>query len=225
MRQKLILPTGKEIKKLAFGLGQKNTYISANNKESLDSMDDVRLWQLFKEGKEIAFSHIYQTHFEGLFQYGCQFTNNQSLVEDALQDMFIELREKKRNTSIKISIRNYLFTCLRRRILLYKKRNNDKTTNFENSEFKFFEIEFSTEQKIIAEQIKTDNKKKLKEAVMSLTNRQREAIYCLYYEGLSYLEIKKLMGFTNIRSVRNLVYKALNHMKSALALVIFCGCY
>ena len=96
--------------------------------------------------------------------------------------------------------------------------------NFENSKFRLFDIEISTEQKIIAEQIKTDNNKKLKEAVMTLTNRQREAIYCLYYEGLSYLEIKKLMGFSNIRSVRNLIYKALNHMRSALTLVILC-CY
>ncbi len=221
MNRKLILPPEKEVKK-SF---QKNNFEPSNNKESLDSLDDVRLWKLFKEGKEIAFSHIYQTHFEGLFQYGCQFTKNESLIEDALQDMFIELRENRKKISIKTSIRNYLFTCLRRRILLYKKKINDNTVNFENSKFRLFDIEISTEQKIIAEQIKTDNNKKLKEAVMTLTNRQREAIYCLYYEGLSYLEIKKLMGFSNIRSVRNLIYKALNHMKSALTLVILCFYY
>ena len=49
--------------------------------------------------------------------------------------------------------------------------------------FRLFDIEISTEQKIIDEQIKSDNKKKLKEAIKLLTNRQREAIYCLYYEG------------------------------------------
>ena len=225
MRRELKIPSDKQDENSDFELGQKSAFLSLNNKESLNPLDDVRLWELFKEGKEVAFSHIYRTHFECLFQYGCQFTKNESIVEDALQDMFIELREKRRKTTIKSSIRNYLFTCLRRRILLYKKNINDHTTNFENSEYRLFEIEISAEQKIIAEQIKTDNKKRLKEAVMTLTNRQREAIYCLYYEGLNYKEIKELMGFTNIRSVRNLIYKALNHMKSALALFILWGCY
>ena len=225
MRRELKIPSDKQDENSDFELGQKSAFLFLNNKESLNPSDDVRLWKLFKEVKEVAFSHIYRTHFECLFQYGCQFTKNESIVEDALQDMFIELREKRRKTTIKSSIRNYLFTCLRRRILLYKKKINDHTTNFENSEYRLFEIEISVEQKIIAEQIKTYNKKRLKEAVMTLTNRQREAIYCLYYEGLSYAEIKELMGFTNIRSVRNLIYKALNHMKSALALFILWGCY
>lgn len=225
MRRELNIPIENRDNNSDYELGQKDAYASLNNKDSLNSLDDVRLWELFREGKEIAFTHIYGTHFKGLFQYGCQFTKNESLVEDALQDMFIELREKREKTIIQTSIRNYLFTCLRRRILLYKKKFNDHTTNFEHSEFRLFEIEISTEQKIIDEQIKTDNKKKLKEVIKLITNRQREAIYCLYYEGLNYEEIKELMGFTNIRSVRNLIYRALAHMKSALSLFILWNCY
>jgi len=225
VRQELNRPTKNCDNNLDFELCRKDAYVSLNNEDSLRSLDDVQLWELFREGKEIAFSHIYRTHFEGLFQYGCQFTKNESLVEDAVQDMFIELREKRKQTIIQTSIRNYLFTCLRRRILLYKKKLNDYTTNFEQNEFRLFEIEISTEQKIIDEQIKSDNKKKLKEVFKLLTNRQREAIYCLYYEGLNYEEIKELMGCTNIRSVRNLVYKALAHMKSALSFFILCSFY
>ena len=224
MRRELNRPNENRDNNSDFELGKKDAFGSLNQ-DSLNSLDDVRLWELFREGKEIAFSHIYGTHFEGLFQYGCQFTKNESLVEDALQDMFIELREKRKQTIIQTSVRNYLFTCLRRRILLYKKKSNDYTTNFEHSRFRLFDMEISTEQKIIDEQIKSDNKKKLKEAIKLITNRQREAIYCLYYEGLNYEEIKELMGFTNIRSVRNLVYRALAHMKSALSLFILWNCY
>ena len=123
MRRELNIPTENRDNNSDYELGQKDAYASLSNKDSLNSLDDVRLWELFSEGKEIAFSHIYGTHFEGLFQYGCQFTKNESLVEDALQDMFIELREKRKKTIIQTSIRNYLFTCLRRRILLYKKNS------------------------------------------------------------------------------------------------------
>ena len=91
MRRELNIPTENRDNNSDYELGQKDAYASLSNKDSLNSLDDVRLWELFSEGKEIAFSHIYGTHFEGLFQYGCQFTKNESLVEDALQDMFIEL--------------------------------------------------------------------------------------------------------------------------------------
>ena len=53
-----------------------------------------------------------RTHFEALFQYGCQFTKNESLVEDALQDMFIELREKRKadhNSDVSPKLSFYLF--------------------------------------------------------------------------------------------------------------------
>ena len=121
MRRELNISTENHNNNTDFELGQKDAFESLNQ-DSINSLDDVRLWELFREGKEIAFTHIYQTHFEALFQYGCQFTKNESLVEDALQDMFIELREKRKQTIIQTSVRNYLFTCLRRRILLYKKK-------------------------------------------------------------------------------------------------------
>ena len=95
MRRELNIPTENRDNNSDYELGQKDAYASLSNKDSLNSLDDVRLWELFREGKEIAFTHIYGTHFKGLFQYGCQFTKNESLVEDALQDMFIELREKR----------------------------------------------------------------------------------------------------------------------------------
>ena len=111
MRRELNIPTENRDNNSDFELGQKDAFASLNQ-DSLNSLDDVRLWELFREGKEIAFSHIYGTHFEGLFQYGCQFTKNESLVEDALQDMFIELREKRKadhNTDVNPKLSFYLF--------------------------------------------------------------------------------------------------------------------
>ena len=190
------------------------------NRSDFDALGDSQIWKLFQEGKESAFIHIYQKHFHGLFEYGCQFTNNEPLVEDALQDMFIELRNKRRKTFINSSIRNYLFTCLRRRVLLYKKKFNDSAEYFEESEFRLFDIGISKEQQIIESQIRKENEVRLARVVKTLSTRQREAIYYLYYEEMNYHEIKELMGFTNIRSVRNLIYRALASMKNAFCFLI-----
>ncbi|MEQ9217115.1 MAG: sigma-70 family RNA polymerase sigma factor [Cyclobacteriaceae bacterium] len=192
------------------------TEISFQEKNQLDTLSDTRIWELFQKGHEIAFIHIYKQNFNDLFSFGSQFSKNEALVEDAIQDMFVELREKRRNNVIKSSIRNYLFTCLRRRILLYKNKFDRNTEPFDSSIFQSFEIGLSAEQRIIEGQIKEEQQKKLEVALKQLTDRQREAIYYLYHEGMSYDEIKDLMNFSNIRSTRNLIYRALNTIKSSI---------
>lgn len=194
-----------------------NYKVQETIKNQLDLAGDAEVWELFRQGQEFAFIHIYKNNFDHLFQYGFQFTKNEALIEDAIQDMFIELREKGRNNSIiKSSIKSYLFTCLRRRILLYKKKHYGKLEPLDNTSFKFFEIGISIEQRIIEGQIREEQKEKLERALRSLSSRQREAIYYLFNEGMDYAEIKDLMNFNNIRSTRNLIYKAFAAIKSSL---------
>ncbi len=190
-------------------------------KSQLDSLSETRIWELFQDGHEVAFIHIYKQNFDDLFSYGSQFSRNEALVEDAIQDMFIEFREKGRKTVIKSSVKNYLFTCLRRRILLYKERFDSKAEAYNDTEFQSFQIGISTEQRIIEGQIKDEQKKKLENALKQLSERQREAIYYLYHEGLSYDEIKELMNVSNIRSTRNLIYRALNAIRSSILTALF----
>ncbi|MEQ9288988.1 MAG: RNA polymerase sigma factor [Cyclobacteriaceae bacterium] len=192
-------------------------------KNDLESLTDGEIWELFREGQELAFIHIYQKHFQGLFHYGSQFTENDALIEDAIQDMFIELRENRKRNVIKSSIRNYLFTCLRRRILQYKQKFDNKFKPLEEAGFIDFELGISAEQRIIEGQIKQEQNEKLQQVIKTLSSRQREAIYYLYHEGMAYGEIKELMGFSNIRSVRNLVYRALASIKSAIVQLCLIG--
>ncbi|MBV6639421.1 MAG: sigma-70 family RNA polymerase sigma factor [Cyclobacteriaceae bacterium] len=199
-------------------------FIEAASPESsrykLDSFDDSRIWELFQEGHESAFIHIYRRYFDALFSFGSQFSNSEALVEDAIQDMFIELREKRGNTVIRNSIKSYLFTCLRRRILLYKSKFDSRIEPIENGAFQPFEVGISMEQLLIESQIKEEQKKKLENGLKLLTERQREAIYYLYHEGMSYYEIKDLMNFSNIRSTRNLIYRAIKTIKSSILFVM-----
>src|SRR5690606_31666850 len=68
--------------------------------------DEGVIWEAFKEGNESAFIFIYETYFDQLFLYGNQFTRNEDIVKDAIQDLFIELRKsrsrRRRTESIKI---------------------------------------------------------------------------------------------------------------------------
>lgn len=183
---------------------------------TFEKLSDHEIWEKFREGDKSAFIHIYKTYFNNLYQYGSQFTSDAGLVEDAIQDLFIYLKEKARRLSGTTSIKFYLFKTLKRRILQYKEQQSRKLRAIQASEEETFKISFSTEQLLIHSQIEKERKERLPQALHRLTARQREAIYYFYYEDLSYAEMKELMNFSNLNAARNLVYRAINTLKNVL---------
>jgi RNA polymerase sigma factor (sigma-70 family) len=175
---------------------------------------DLLLWKSFKSGSESAFIFIYEHNFEILYSYGCRLTNDGEVIKDAIQDLFIELRKNRENLGDTDSIKFYLFKCLKRRI-------NRELNSWINKKEEFigdlsFEITFSPEQVLIDSQLDKEKTEKLNKAIQGLSARKREAVYYLFYEGLSYEQIKEIMDLSHVKSARNLVYKALNFLRGAI---------
>ena len=208
--------------------------ISAASAESLGSatvarndsqylhLSDIEIWQKFKQGDESAFIHIYSTYFDQLYYYGTQFTPDIRLVEDAIQDLFILLSDQRAKLSVTSSIKFYLFKSLKRRIVANLKKKSKFIDTDNIDKYADFAVSYSMEKRMIDSQFDKERRIKLAKGLKSLTSRKREAIYYFYYENLSYAEIQELMDLKNVRSARNLIYKALAFMKTAFALVFAC---
>jgi len=176
------------------------------------TLSDEDLWNQFKKGNENAFIFIYQQYFDDLYLYGRKICHDRPTIEDAIQDMFIEMRAKKNQIKIRSSIKYYLLKSFRRRLLLYINTTNRQTI-IERSSSNTFDVTISRESQMINEQIERENKLKLEQLINRLKPKQKEVIYFFYYENFSYEQIKDIMGFKNIKSIRNLLYKALDKMK------------
>jgi RNA polymerase sigma factor (sigma-70 family) len=172
------------------------------------------VWDEFRAGNESAFIQIYQDYFDKLYEYGMRIVRNEDLVKDAIQEMFIDLRKNRSHLGNTSSIKFYLFKCIKRKIIKEEGKWNGTLENLDH--FHYFQFEYSHEQHLIDQQIEVEKQKKLNVAIQNLSPRKREIIYYFYHEGLSYLQIQELMGFDNIKSARNLIYKALNLLKVAL---------
>jgi len=192
----------------------KHKIITRQNEGKLQDKEfqnEVQCWQEFKMGNEGAFIQIYQKYFNVLFNYGYQFIKNEDLVQDCIQDLFIELRKNRKTLADTDSIKKYLFKSLKRKIIYQiKKQETDQIRNLKANQF---EIEFSIEDHIINRQIDEWRAKYIKEALAQLPQRQREAIYYYYYENMSYKEVAEIMQMSQTRSARNLIYKALCNLK------------
>lgn len=185
-----------------------------------DSMSDNGIWKEFAKGNSAAFLYIYNKHFDDLYSFGFQFSKDADFIKDCIQDLFVELNQKKKSRSIK-SIKSYLFVSLKRKIIYYQNRSKKfiyKTNLLDGYDF---QMSFSVEDRLINQQFDKERKAKLNKAINTiLTKRQREAIYYLYYERLSIDEMAELMPVSR-RGIQNLVYKAVRILKSHFELITF----
>ncbi|MCR9014128.1 RNA polymerase sigma factor [Aquiflexum gelatinilyticum] len=176
--------------------------------------DDASIWNLFKSGNESAFIKIYESNFDRLYAYGLRITKDKDLVKDSIQDLFIELRKGRNNLGNTDNIKFYLFKCLKRKII---KESGKWYSNLEDiNDNYFFSFNFSHEHHLINRQIDEEQVMKLDLAVKKLSPRKKEVIYYFFYEGLSYQQIQEIMGLENIKSARNLIYKALDFLREVL---------
>lgn len=171
------------------------------------------LWDKFRQGDEGAFVHIYKTHFEELCHFGIQFVQL-PLVEDCIQDLFIDLRKKReRLPEINKSIRLFLFQALKRRIFnVLKKQKPEQWEALAQQKFGF---SMCHESLLILHQHQKEQFEKLEKALSSLNEKQREVVYYFFYKGMGYEELKELMGYDHVKSARNMVYKVVKSLKKA----------
>lgn len=190
-----------------------------NEPQHTEKVSDAERWSSFKQGDEAAFVDIYKTYANKLYNYGAKFCSDRELVKDCLQDFFIYLRRNRETLGDTTSIKFYLFKSFRRRVIDYiQSRATEQKKNQIASVFQL-QVEVSHEVKYIDLQLHEQQLEKLNKAINSLSEKEREAVFYYFYEGLSYKDIAEILNFTHIASARRLIYKALASIKEMLIAV------
>ena len=174
---------------------------------------DVEIWNRFRKGDDDALSVIYKGHARKLFWYGLKFTKNRSVVEDAIQELFLEMIRNRKNLGSTDNILAYLLTSFRRKLIRQLKKEERYHVPDRDEEFRF-EVTYSVEHDLILEEISDSRKKLYSNVLQSLKPRQKEAVYLRYSVGLAYEEISEIMEM-NVESCRNLVYRAIKAMRES----------
>jgi RNA polymerase sigma-70 factor (ECF subfamily) len=171
---------------------------------------DIPLWESFRNGDKEAFSLLFRRHYESLVRYGNKFTANTEVLEDSIQELFIELWQSKSRTPV-LSVRAYLLKALKYKLLKKYNRMQDFVPLKEDEGG----FEWSPESSLIARQDSDEKERIVTGALNGLTNRQKEIIYLKYYQNLSYEEVSEIMNI-NYQAARNLLYQAIKALKNRL---------
>src|SRR6185437_7273203 len=146
-------------------------------------------WKEMTEGNPQAFLTIYQENYRYLFSYGFKLCADKELTKDSIQNIFLEIWNKRSTISPDVqNVRAYLFTWLRRKISL-RLSEMKKENVVENQSSAFEQTELPYEELLIAFQESEEQKEKLKRALNKLTKKQLEIIKLKFYDNLSYDDI------------------------------------
>lgn len=175
-----------------------------------EPQSDEQLWNALKQDDQDAFAELYQRFHATLYSYGHKLASNASLVEDAIQDLFVDIWRMRRSISAADSVKFYLFRSLRRKIhLLSEQEHRFETADVDASNHT---ADSSIEQLLIGQEQESQLTQRLTQAIAQLPLRQQEVVTLRFYQNFKTEEIAQIMGITE-KSVRNTLHKALTHLR------------
>ena len=173
------------------------------------------LWIEFLDGNELAFSRLYLLFFDDLLAYGHRVGGDDKMVEDAIQDLFVKLYQKKIELQDNTKLRPFLFRALKNQIYNQHLRNS-KLRSLENYDFNLnYTIDeevFSNEQQGLSEEVH--------HIMRGLSGRQKEIIYLRFVHEMSFDEISEIMDI-HVQSARNLLFRSIEKIRTGVPMASF----
>jgi RNA polymerase sigma factor (sigma-70 family) len=181
-------------------------------------LDDHKYeWNRFiQDGNPNSLSVVYFHFYDLLFTYGMKHTADRQAVEDAIQDVFINLIKFRKNIGIVKNHSGYLVSSFRRQLFLNlnKRKKTLVTDNHPEEHFEFFK---SDEQDLIEEENLEQLNLAIRECIGKLTHKQQEIVFLRFENGISYEEIAGMLQisvdscyksvYRSIKAIRNEVRK------------------
>lgn len=170
-------------------------------------------WQRFKAGDEQAFAKIYECYVGTLYNYGYHFVTDTDLVQDAIQDLFVDIWRMRQNLADTTSVKYYLFRSLRRKLRLLVEPKSLFVELSETDES--YTDSPSYESQLIENETNNEQIRNLQKVLTELPPRQIEAIRLRFFDNFSLEEVASIMQM-NEQSVRNLIQRSLKNIRHLL---------
>jgi RNA polymerase sigma factor (sigma-70 family) len=174
---------------------------------------DKTIWDDFREGQKYALSHIYYQHVQLLYRYGRKFSQDNDLIKDTIQDLFLDLIRTREHLGATDNIKFYLVKSFRRKLF----RNISKQRSHGTIVIDGIEpiINYSAEEDLIGREELSARDEVVLKAMKELSPRMREILYYRYTCEFEYAHICEIMGI-QYDSARKMVFRAIKELKKIL---------
>ncbi|WP_297088971.1 sigma-70 family RNA polymerase sigma factor [uncultured Draconibacterium sp.] len=184
-------------------------------------MSDTEIIEQLKQGSELAFKKLVDTHQKLVVNTCYGLLHNREDAEDIAQDVFVEVYRNVKNFRADAKLSTWLY-----RIAVNRSLNHIRD-NKKHKWFRSFEDEVAAKNNELLKvpgaaadepEYDLENKQRavmLREAINSLPEKQKVAFTLSKYEELSYQEIAEVMDLS-VSSVESLLFRAKKGLQKKL---------
>lgn len=88
--------------------------------------NEIERWELIRQGDRAAFDRVYHENVSQLFALAYKHIPSRSDAEDIVQEVFLEIWEKRNEITIHASLFNYLYSTTRYKVLRFLKTSSTR---------------------------------------------------------------------------------------------------
>jgi RNA polymerase sigma-70 factor (family 1) len=180
------------------------------------SCSDNELADLVKSGDRLAYEEIYHRYKFILHNHAWNKIRNKEDAQDALQEVFAKLWDKRATLDIGSNLSGYLYTSVRNHILNLIARKDIQDRYIASIQ------KFTEEQQVITDHRIRENQLRafIDKEIAALPPRMREVFELSRKEHMTYKEIAAHLG-TSEETVKKQVSGALKALRIKLGLLIY----
>ncbi|HLR38355.1 MAG TPA: sigma-70 family RNA polymerase sigma factor [Chitinophagaceae bacterium] len=166
------------------------------------------LLQRFKKGEEEAFQEIYEKYVPELLSYAALKLSSLEEARDLVHDIFLSFYERRKKITIETSIKTYLFSALKYKIIDHIRKNIRKEQYYSLLK----ELLPKTEKKVFNDLVYKDLNAVLDKGITCLPKRLRETFILSRKEHLSISEIAARRNISE-QTVKNQLTTAMKRLR------------
>lgn len=174
-------------------------------------LNDTELAIKIRTGNNKAFRELYDRYHVQMYYIAKKYVKSSDLAEDAVQDIFVKLWEKRNRIDDSKSIKAFLFTMLRNHVLNMIRDRRDEIVSITDVASKRLPRQNLTEDDLVYKEYHEIVQQGLKE----LSDRKREVFELKTLQGHSNSEVAELLNI-NIRTVKTHFYNSSKFMREYL---------
>lgn len=178
--------------------------------------NDFDLAELLSAGDEKAFAEIFNRYNQKLFIYAFNRLHNEEEAKDVVQDIFVNLWNKRSGYALNTTLTGYLYTSVRNKafdLFAHKKIESKYVDSLQH----FISLENSSTDYLVREK---EISGLVEREIMALPVKMREVFELSRKEHLSHKQIAEKLNLSE-HTVSKQIKKALKILRVRLGLVIY----
>ena len=179
------------------------------NKE--DIIEEIKLLDLIRNGNPKAFERLFKLYYATLCSYLRTIIQEREIIEEIVQDVFVNIWENRNNLSPKGNLKSYLFKAVRNRAINHYKHITVKLNSAEELRLIYFSESSDVEKQFDSQEIN----KLISRSVALLPEKCREIFTLIKFNGLSYQETADILNLS-VKTIETQMGRALKRLKESL---------